>query len=42
VSRNSVGEVRDDSKAILDIGSFVRGCVIGRGGVRKSRGGVGT
>jgi hypothetical protein len=42
MSGNNVREVRDDSDAVPGIRSFVRGSVIGRGGMRKSRGRVRT
>jgi hypothetical protein len=40
VSRNGIGEVRDNSEAISGIGSIIRRGVNGQGGVRKSRGRV--
>jgi hypothetical protein len=38
VSRNGIGEVRDDSYTVLDIGSFVERYVSRWKRVRKSRG----
>ena len=40
MSRNSIGEVRDDSNAIPGIRCLVGGCINGWEGVRKSRGGI--
>jgi hypothetical protein len=42
VSRNSIGEVRDNSKAIPGIRGFVGGCINGWGSVRKSGGRIRT
>jgi hypothetical protein len=42
VSGDDVREVRDYRNAVPGIGSLVRGCVNGRGRVRKSRGRVRT
>jgi hypothetical protein len=42
VSGNGIGEVGDDGKAILSIGSFVGGCINRWGGVKKGRGRVRT
>jgi hypothetical protein len=42
VSGNNVREVRDYCNAVPGIRSLVRGCVSGRGGMRKSRGRVRT
>jgi hypothetical protein len=40
VSRNSIGEVRDNSNTILGIRGLVGRCINGWGGMRKSRGRV--
>jgi hypothetical protein len=42
VSRNGIREVRDDSDAVPGVRSFVRRCVSGWGGMRKSRGRIRT
>jgi hypothetical protein len=40
VSRNGIGEVRDDSKAVPGLRDFIEGYINGWRGVRKSRGSV--
>jgi hypothetical protein len=42
VSRNGIGELGDDSDAVPGIGSLIRGHVVRRGGMRKSRGRIRT
>ena len=42
MSGNSIGEVRDDSKAVPGFRDFVGGYINGWRGVRKSRGSVRT
>ena len=37
VGRNGVGKLKDDSNAVLSVGSLVDRCINGWGCVRKSR-----